>query len=287
MHIPVLIDEVLEYLDPQQGDVVVDATFGFGGHSKEILKKIGDKGTLIGIEKDKEVFDKVSDQFEQNVKVVNSDFENIDQILDKLKIKSVDKILFDLGISSFHFDESDRGFSFARNEPLDMRLDKESGVTAADLLNGLSRDELANLIFTLSDEPKSRVIAKEVYEQRKKSKIETTDQLVEIIKKVKPYSGKINPATQTFQALRIAVNDELHKLEDTLPKALKILKKGGRIAVISFHSGEDRIVKNVFREMGKDNIVKILTKKPIVASFDEIKQNPRSRSAKLRAIERI
>jgi len=286
IHKPVLLEEVIENLDIQPSDIVVDATFGFGGHSREILKKLT-TGKIIGIEKDDEVLNQSRGDFDdERVILVRDDFGNIDQIINRQKIKKVDKILFDLGISSFHFDSSGRGFTFKKDEPLDMRLDKNYSVTAADLVNGLSRDELADLIYSLGDEGYSRQIAKEIVETRRKKKFETTLELAEAVLRVKRQTGKIHPATRVFQALRIGVNDELVTLEKTLPKAVGLLNKNGRIAVISFHSGEDRIVKNIFKTLRSDGKIEIINKKPIMAQINETRENPRSRSAKLRVVKR-
>lgn len=286
IHKPVLLEEVIENLDIQPSDIVVDATFGFGGHSKEILKRLK-SGKIIGIEKDDEILSQSRKDFgDERVILVCGDFGDIEQIVHELKIKKVDKILFDLGISSFHFDLSGRGFTFKKDEPLDMRLDKNYSVTAADLINGLSRDELANLIYSLGDEGYSRQIAKEIVETRHKKKFETTFELAQAVSRVKRLTGKINPATKTFQALRIAVNDELTTLEKTLPMAVDLLAKNGRIAVISFHSGEDRIVKNIFKTLHRENKIEIINKKPITAQINEVQENPRSRSAKLRVVKR-
>jgi len=285
-HVPVLLKEVLEYLNPQEGNTVIDATFGFGGHSEKILKRIGKKGLLIAVEKDREVLEKARSRFKaENIIFVNEDFRNLGSILEKNKIKKADRILFDLGISSYHFDLSGRGFSFSKDEPLDMRIDKSKGATAADLVSGLTKRELADLFFQLADERHSRRIADEIVKSRRNRKITATGELVAIIEKVKP-RRKIHPATQVFQALRIAVNDELGALRDALESAT-YLKINGRMAVISFHSGEDRIVKKYFKNRAKSGQYQILTKKPIVASREEINANPRSRSAKLRAIMRV
>lgn len=288
IHIPVLLNEVLEYLALSPGDTVVDATLGFGGHSREILKRIGPKGKLVGIEQDQTVIEMAAQKINgDNVILVNENFEKLDQILGDLKIKKVDKILFDLGVSSFHFDSSGRGFSFQKNEPLDMRLSKQTSIRASDLVGGLSAKELADLIYTLGDESMSRQIANAIVEARRKKRIETTGELTAIIESVVPKRAKINPSTKTFQALRIAVNNELDILQKTLPIAVDHLNKNGRIAVISFHSGEDRIVKNIFKHLKQDQKIEILTKKPLVATEDEIKENPRSRSAKLRVAQAI
>jgi 16S rRNA (cytosine1402-N4)-methyltransferase len=288
LHKPVLLKEVLDGLDLKAGQTIVDATLGFGGHSTEILKKIGSSGRLIGIEQDESVLRMAAEHLNaKNIFLVNANFETLSDILKSLKIDKVNGFVFDLGVSSFHFDKSGRGFSFRSDEPLDMRLSKSQSIQAKDLVNGMTKDELADLIYNYGGEGRSRQIAKAIVEERRKIRIETTEQLAQIIARVIPQRGKINPATRTFQALRIAVNDELNVLEKTIPRALQALKKGGRIAIISFHSGEDRIVKQIFKEFSEKGSIKLLTKKPIISSLQEVQDNPRSRSAKLRLAEVI
>ncbi len=283
-HQSVLIEEVLQHLDPQKGDLVVDATYGFGGHTKEILKKIGSSGRVIGIEQDRDIFEKAG-QLDKRINLVNDNFSNISRILKKLKIKKVDKILFDLGLSSYHYDELGAGFSF-KDPKLDMRLDRSNGTPASELVNYMSEKELADLIYKYSDEYLSRRIAKAIVDYRRHKKIESALELSEVINKAIKKKGKINPATKTFQALRIAVNNELETLSEVLPEAVDCLEDGGRIAVISFHSLEDRIVKQTFKNLQQSGKIKILTKKPLVAKYSEIRENPRSRSAKLRVAVR-
>lgn len=281
-HKPVLLKEVLECLDPRSGDVVVDATFGFGGHSKEILDRIGPKGKLIAIDQDPEVIEKSKLELQdERITYICDNFRNLTAILENLKTKKIDKILFDLGISSYHFDSARRGFSFKDDEPLDMRL-SGSGPSAEDLVNGLPEVELADMFFRLGDERASRVIAKAIVEARRKNRIVSTNQLVDIICSVKKKDSKHHQATKVFQALRIATNDELNAETEGIIAALDALDDGGRIAVISFHSGEDRIVKNIFKSRAKDGKLSLLNKKPIIAKIDEITDNNRARSAKLR-----
>lgn len=286
IHQPVLLKEVLEYLDIQPDDIVVDATFGFGGHSNEIAKRLK-SGMIIAIEKDPSVVSQIQKSIDpKKITLISDDFGNIKQILKRHGIEQVDKILFDLGISSYHFDSSKRGFTFQKDEPLDMRLNQSVGVTAADLVNGLTASELADMFYALSDERFSRQIAKAIVEARRKKKFETTGELVRVVMAVKRPVGKIHPATKVFQALRICVNDELGVLDRVLPQAIDFLKSSGRIAVISFHSGEDRIVKNIFRNQTREKKLDLLNKKPVQASEEEIKKNPRSRSARLRVAKR-
>ncbi len=275
-------------MDLRPGDIVVDATLGFGGHSREILKQIGQNGRLVAIEKDKDVLETAKAEFlSSNITLEHGDFRNLRKILDKNKIKSVDGILFDLGVSSYHFDASRRGFSFKGDEPLDMRLNLEDSDTAADLINGLTEKELADLFYTLANERRSRQIAKAIIEARRQKRIETTGELTAVIERVSSRAGKIHPATKVFQGLRLAINDELGALTEVLPQAIDNLKKNGRVIVISFHSGEDRIVKNFFKNAQNKGEVEILTKKPIITSRQETLDNPRSRSAKLRAAKKI
>ena len=286
VHVPVLLQEVLEYLDPKPGDIVVDATFGFGGHAREILKRIGPGGKLVGIETDREVIDKAKADFSAQ-QIVHGNFRDLKTLLENNGVRKIDGILFDLGVSSYHFDSSGRGFSFAKDEPLDMRLDSGLPQTGAGLVNSANVKELADLFYHLADEYASRRIAAAIVAARQKEKITRTGQLAEIVSRAKGRRfGKIHPATKVFQALRIAVNDELGALREALPQAIELLKKDGRIVVISFHSGEDRLVKNVFKSAAQSGEIDILTKKPSVAEPLERCENPRARSAKLRAAKR-
>lgn len=294
LHIPVLSGEVIDLLNLKPGSVVVDATLGLGGHSEIMAEKIGSNGIIIGIDKDVESIKIVNKN--QSIKksasqliVVHGSYVDIDAIVDDRGYKSVDAILFDLGLSSLQLDTANRGFSFQQNAPLDMRFDAtEQTATATDIVNGYSVKELADLIFLLGQERQSRKIAKAIFDRRRKQRIETTEDLAQIISKAKGgRRGKIHPATLTFQALRIAVNKELLAIQEALPKAIKLLKPKGRLAVISFHSLEDKLVKHLFRDLAKAGKISLVVKKPIVASFEETKDNPRSRSAKLRVIEKI
>jgi len=285
--------EVVAYLNPQPGQVFVDCTFGLGGHSEEILKKISSKGRLVGIDRDEESLrlarERLKD-FSVNCSFVNGDFRNLDEILRRLDIKEVDGMLFDLGISSWQLATAQRGFSLKSNSPLDMRMDKNSYISAYDLVNSLSEEELDNILKTFGEERFHNPIAHLLVEQRGKGPISTTQELSDIVLKAIPYryqSRNIHPATRTFQAFRIAVNRELEALEIGLDKSADFLKKGGRIGVISFHSLEDRIVKESFNRFQRKKLFKILTKKPLRPLAEEMRQNPRSRSAKLRVAERI
>jgi len=293
-HIPVLQKEVLEYFDQKPNENFIDCTIGEGGHTLAILEKNGPKGKVLGIEWDPELYKKLSrsdlDRLKARLILVNDNFANLEGIAKSQKFRSVSGILFDLGMSSWHLEESGRGFSFQKKEPLDMRYNPQNPLTAEKIVNYWSALEIEKILEIHGEERFSKQIAKYIISFREVKPIKTTSQLVEIIKKATPdwyHRRKIHPATKTFQALRIAVNDELNNLEKALPKALNILKPGGRIVAISFQSLEDRIIKNFLKEKAKENILKILTKKPIKPSLEEIKINPRSRSAKLRAAEKL
>jgi len=295
MHIPALLKESTEFLNPKSGDVILDATINGGGHSEEILKMIGEKGRLIGIDRDGEVLDKLKEKWKdrKNVLLARDNFRNLDKVLESLKIEKINGAIFDIGVSSSQIDESGRGFSFQKDEPLLMTMKAEiepGDLTAQEIVNNWSEKDLADVIWKYGEERFSRRIAKGIARRREAKKFETTAELVDAIRESVPSfyrnSRKINCATRTFQALRIAVNDELEALKDGMEKAWNFLERDGRLAVVSFHSLEDRIVKNYFKELAAKNEGKILTKKPVIPSEEEVKNNPRSRSAKLRAIEK-
>jgi len=286
IHQPVLLKQTLGYLDPNPGENFIDCTFGFGGHSLALLEKNGPDGKILGIEQDKEVLEKAVSN--ERLILVNDNFKNLGEIVKESEFGKVDGILFDLGVSSWHFDQSGRGFSFKRDEPLLMTCSQD-GFSAQEIINQWSKEELVSIFKEYGQERYAGPIAEAIYKQRKIEPIKTTGRLVEIISQVVPMKyqqGRIHFATRIFQALRIAVNDELDNLKQALPQALEILERNGRLVVISFHSLEDRIVKNFFRESAKKGEAEILTKKPIVPDEEETKLNPRSRSAKLRAIEK-
>ena len=295
-HRPVMLDEVISFINPSKGDIIVDATIGAGGHSCEILKKIQPDGLLIGIDKDAEILEiagkflsKISDCY----KLYQADFINLGCILEKLKISKVNGILLDLGVSSFQLDSLDRGFSFSKEGPLDMRMDRTQGITAEDLLKRLSEREMADVFWKYGEERRSRRVARAIMQERKRgTAIKTTTQLAKIAEKALYVPGKyskkrkIHPATRIFQALRIVVNEELKSLEQFLNGVCGYLAGGSRVVVVSFHSLEDRLVKRAFREGQNTSRLKILTKKPLIPLDSEIRENIRSRSAKLRAAER-
>ncbi len=294
MHTPVLQKEVIGYLDPKSNENFIDATLGNAGHALAILKKNGPKGKVLGIDQDPEQIKNsrlnIKDTESRNRLITVCDnFANLKEIVEREKIKEVAGIIFDLGMSSWHLEESGRGFSFLREEPLDMRYGDASRLSAEKILNYESCQEIERILREYGEEKFSRKIAEKIIEARKIKPIKTTSQLVEIVKEAVPAGyqcQKIHYATRTFQAMRIAVNGELDSLIKVLPQAMEILKCGGKIVLISFHSLEDRIVKNFFREKAKENILTIITKKPVVPAKEEININPRSRSAKLRAAEK-
>ena len=296
MHIPVLLKESIEYLNPKAGDTIVDGTINGGGHSEEILKIIGENGRLVGIDQDDEVLNKLREKWKdrKNVLLARDNFRNLDQVLETLKIEKANGVLLDIGVSSGQIDESGRGFSFQKDEPLLMTMKaniEPDDLTAKEIVNNWDEKELADAIWQYGEERFSRRIAKNIIKRRKLKPIETTFELVDVIRESVPgiyrNNRRINCATRTFQSLRITVNDELGALKEGLEKAMAKLKDGGRLTVISFHSLEDRIVKNYFKEISAMGEGKIITKKPIVPTEEEVKNNPRSRSAKLRAIEKI
>jgi len=283
MHIPVLKKEALQYLDPKPNESFIDCTISEGGHTTAILEKNKPNGKVLGIELDKDIFDKLSLSQTERLILVNDSYVNLKEIVKKSKFTSINGILFDLGMSSWHLEESGRGFTFLKDEPLDMRYSLENDLTAEEIVNNYSQKEIEKILEEYGEERFAKRIAKRIIQTRHR-KIKSTFQLIEIIKKAVPRKRtKIHPATRTFQALRIAVNDELNNLEKALFQAAEILEKDGRIVIISFHSLEDRIVKNFF----KDSNLKILTKKPVIPSQEEIKINRRSRSAKLRAATKV
>ena len=296
IHRTVLLNEVIEGLNLNPKSLVIDCTFGGGGHSLEMCKKYpGIK--IIALDQDQSVFSAkggLASGWEGcNISFVNDNFRNIDKVLEKEGKREVDGIIFDLGLSSDQLENSGRGFSFLKDEPLLMTMKENPSrdtVTALDVVNTWSEKSLADIIYGYGEEKYSRKIAKEIVDARQKAKIETTFDLVKIISKAVPglyRRGRLHFATKTFQAIRIAVNDELGALAEGLDEGFKLLKVGGKMTVISFHSLEDRIVKRFYKEQVKENLAKLMNKKPINAKMEEVKNNPRSRSAKLRILEKI
>lgn len=294
-HQPVLLDEVLEYLDPQPGQNFVDATINGGGHALAILEKIWPDGQLLGIEWDKDIYEdlkfKIEDlKFKNNVILVNDSYVNIEKVVEDSRLVGIDGILFDLGMSSWHLDESGRGFSFQKDELLDMRFNKDSEFSALDMVNTWPKEELEKVIREYGEESFARQIAEGIAESRKKGALKTTSQLVEVIKNSVPgwyVRRRLHPATKTFQALRMAVNHELENVAEGLDAALRILKPGGRLAVISFHGLEDKVIKQKFSEAKKAGLTEVVGKKTVKPKFEETRSNPRARSAKLRVIKKV
>jgi len=291
-HAPVLIDEVVELLGVRPGSIVLDCTLGSGGISLRLCEKIGKSGCLIGIDRDEDALQRAQGTLGSvcsKVFFYKCNFACLDEALSNFKIKSVDGIVLDLGVSSEQLETPARGFSFIHDGPLDMRMDAKSAKTAADLVNALPQDKLEELLRSLGEEYEARKIARRICEARSRGSIKTTRELADIIFRAvnpKRRHRRTHPATKTFQALRIAVNDELGSLECALPKAVNVLKPGGRVAVIAFHSLEDRIVKNFFKQQHKAGVLSILTKKVVKPQAAEIERNPRARSAHLRVAEK-
>lgn len=289
-HIPVLLNEVLKYLNPQPNQNFVDATVGDGGHSRAILEKTAPNGKLMAIDRDIDSIIRARSnlkEFENRVLFVNDSFGNILKIVEESGFNRTKGILFDFGMSTSQLENSGRGFSFQKDEILDMRYDTKIPITAEDILNDYGETELFEIFKKLGEEPKSRIIARAVVNARKRKRIRTTKELVAIIEKVLRRRGKLHPATLIFQALRIEVNSELTEIERALADIPKVLPSGGRAIFISFHSLEDRLIKNWAKDLNRKNIIKILNKRPLTASAEELKANPKSRSAKLRVIEKI
>jgi len=295
MHIPVLQKEVIEYLNPKPQEKFIDATFGFGGHSILILEKILPDGRLLGIDRSPEMITKIESdsrflKFKKNLILICDNFVNLKEIVEKNNFKEVSGILFDLGMSRWHIEESQRGFSLKKEEILDMRYNPQDSLTAEEIINRWPKEKIENILREYGQERFAKKISEKILENRKRQSIKTTFQLIDIIKKAIPVNyqhQKIHFATRTFQALRIAVNDELNNIDKALPQAWAILKKEGRLAIISFHSLEDRMVKNFFKDYSRKGFLKILTKKPIRPESSEIIANPSSRSAKLRVAIKI
>lgn len=291
-HIPVLSDEVIEYLSPEKNDVILDCTLGLAGHALRILDYLEGDCQYIGIDQDASVFEIATanlKNYKKSFHPYRSNFRNLDVVLSELNVKKVDRVLFDLGVSSFQIDDPSRGFSFVREGLLDMRMDASGELKALDVVNRFSLEELDNIISDYGEERYSRKIAALIVDRRRLRLYKTTLDLAKDIESVcgHKYERRIHPATRTFQALRIFVNDELNALKEALGKVISFLNLNGRVVVISFHSLEDRIVKNFFRDLSRQGVVKLLCKKPVVPARGEIVSNPRSRSAKLRAVVKI
>ncbi len=295
-HVPVLLDEVRELLAPERGGVFVDGTVGLAGHARMLLERGATR--LIGIDRDRDALDRAHEalaQYGDRVHLVHGDYRSLDAVLDELGIATVSGVLLDLGVSSMQLDAAGRGFSFRRDEPLDMRMDRSAGETAAERLASVDEVTLADVIYRFGEERKSRRVARAIVQARERGPIRTTAELAALVRRAVggPWQ-RIDPATRTFQALRIWVNGELDGLDACLVRTVERLRReddaagGGRLAVISFHSLEDRTVKHTFRELAARHppAVRLLTRRPVVASEAEVEANARARSAKLRAVER-
>ena len=304
-HEPVMLEECIKGLNIKENGIYVDGTLGGAGHSKEILKRLSKEGRLIGIDRDEEALSAAKENLKEftNVTYVHGNHDDIKSILEDLKIDKVDGILLDLGVSSYQLDERNRGFSYLGENELDMRMDKSQSLTAKDVVNTYKEEDLANVIYQYGEERFSRRIAKNICECRQQKPIETTKELVEIIEKSIPrkFQNDGHPAKRTFQAIRIEVNNEIKPLYETVINSIECLKPGGRLCIITFHSLEDRAVKNAYVEAkgkctcpkdlpycvcGAKSLGEIITKKPIVATDEEKERNSRSKSAKLRIFER-
>jgi len=299
-HIPVLVEEVMTLLRCGPHQTYVDATLGGGGHALEILKRTEPDGVVIGIDWDEDAIaeaKKALMPFRERVKIFRENFVHLPELLEEMKTVEVDGILLDLGLSSFHVEKKERGFSLKEDGPLDMRMDQRMDRTAADLVNHLSLQELEHTLLEYGEERWAKRIARAIVHERERNPIETTQALRRIVQQAIPrrfHSRKIDPATRTFQAFRIRLNEELGNLKEILETGWMFLRKGGRMCVISFHSLEDRMVKETFRRLerggegpGQGGVIRVITKKPVTPSEEERKKNPRSRSAKLRCAERM
>ena len=301
-HVPVLYDEIIHALRPASPGRYVDGTLGAGGHARGILEACAPDGQLLGLDVDPQALAlarKTLAPYGQRARLAQASYDLLTDVLAAIGWDGVHGIVLDLGVSSMQLDAAERGFSFTREAPLDMRFDPATGVPAADLVNGASEAELAELLFRYGEEPRAKRIARAIVQARP---VSTTTRLAEVVRQAYPGYSRMHPATRTFQALRIAVNDELARLERALPHALRALHSGGRLAVISFHSLEDRIVKEFFRREGRDQInppyepifeverkavLREIARKPITPAAAEINANPRARSAKLRIAEKL
>ncbi len=292
-HTPVMPNEILDYLNLSPGKIIVDATIGTGGHSFKILERILPQGRLIGIDRDQESLAVAKERlrhFGDVCEFVHGNFMDIDIILNRLNIKKIDGILFDLGVSSFQLEDSTRGFSFQYEGPLDMRLDRTSYISAYDLVNNLNQEEISSLLWTFGQERWHNRIAHLLVKEREKQPIATTIQLSNIVVRAIPpryRHYRIHPATRTFLGIRIAVNRELETLGIAIEKSIEFLNRTARICVISFHSLEDRVVKLSFRKFASQGLINIITPKPLTPKPIEVKANPSSRSGKLRVGERL
>ena len=284
-HVPVMSTETIKYLNPKSDGIYIDGTIGAGGHANQILSMLSPKGRLIGIDRDEEalkICEKRFSSFKNLVSLHHTSYDNIKKILDELGIQKVDGMLLDLGLSSLQLDSESRGFSFKKNGRIDMRFDKNQDTTAADLIKSLSESELADIIFQFGEERRSRRISKAI---KQSPKLLTTNDIIEAIRQSTPPHHRNKTLARVFQAIRIAVNDEIDKLIQFLKVFINYLNIGGRLVIISYHSLEDRLVKKTFRSLKEEKKVILLTKKPLTPLKSEINENNKSRSAKFRALE--
>ena len=288
IHVPVMREEVLEALELKSSGTYVDATLGLGGHAEGILQRT-EGCTLIGIDRDENAIEIARERLKgyQNVHLMKDRFSNMKEVVNSLGYERVNGIILDVGVSTLHLKAEGRGFSFMRDEPLDMRMDQSSELTAEKVVNSYKEKDLADVIYQYGEERFSRRIAKSIVNTRRKNRITSCKELATIIEKAVGRRGRIHPATRTFQALRIEVNGELNELSKAVDSGAELLEKQGRFCILSYHSLEDRIVKIAFRKLAKEGLFRIITKKPMVPERDEQKLNPSSRSAKLRVAEKI
>jgi 16S rRNA (cytosine1402-N4)-methyltransferase len=287
-HLPVMSREVIEVLAPFEGGTYVDATVGLGGHSAMILEKIGQSGTVVGIDRDDEALARTAERLRDSRLILKKgSFSDMESILYSQGMNNADGVLFDLGVSMMQLKDLGRGFSFLSNERLDMRMDSSQELSAWDVVNGYSEKELLRILREYGEEYRAVKIVRSIIHERDKKSIDTCGELAEIISRSIGRQGKVHPATKTFQALRIEVNRELDELKKGLDASLRILRKGGRFCVISYHSLEDRVVKHFIKENAKTEGLKQLMKKPLSPGIEEIRANPSSRSAKLRGAEKL
>ena len=290
-HIPVMPEEVDHYLNCRPGQIILDCTLGEGGHAYFLASKISPGGSLIGMDRDEEALEVARgklNKFGEIIKIEQANFRDLREVVERAGIEKLDGILFDLGVNSSQLQDPGRGFSFRIDGPLDMRMDNREDSQASDLVNRLGRKELEWIIREYGEERFAGRISRRIVEERASRPILSTTRLAQIVTDALPGRGKIHPATRTFQAIRIYLNGELDALEQALPEAISMLKPGGRICVISFHSLEDRIVKYEFRRWDRrEGLLRILTRKPVRPGIEEVRRNPRSRSAKLRAAEKL
>lgn len=287
-HLPVLIREVMELLAPKEGGIYIDATAGLGGHSEEILKLLDQDGRVVGIDRDEEALRRSSERLKDSRLVLRKGrFSEMDNLLFSEGITKVDGILFDLGVSMMQIKDLQRGFSFHSGEILDMRMDRSQKLSAWDVVNKYPEKELVRILREYGEEYRALKIVRAMVSRRAGKALNTCSELSEVVTKAVGYTGRIHPATRTFQALRIEVNKELEELRQGLDTSLKILKKGGRLCVISYHSLEDRVVKNFIRDNARKGMLIPLTKKPVTPGLEETRINPSSRSAKMRGAERL